>query len=548
MSEVIVIGHRNPDTDSCCSAWSYARLKNKIDPDHRYTAAVCGPLGLQAKFVFENAKIEPPIYLKDIKPRVADVAEDDGLRLDINDPLVMALEDLDATSISVVPVFKDADHFAGIVGIHEMTHFFIDGTLTSRPAFTFRVDNIEKVLPGKVFSRGARDEFIAPFMIGAMNEENFAASLEVLKEIKPIIIVGNRPEVVARAVAHKVPAIILTGCSVEEAGSLDFGAFDGFIYVSEHDTAETTRMLRLSVPIKHIMDVEPQSLAHDELFDSAKKILIESDAKGLPVLNDGKYVGTVTRSSFVEKPKRKIILMDHNEIAQAIPGAEDAEIVEILDHHRMGAEKTSKPIYIYSKPIGSTCSIVYAHYRMAGVTPDREAALLMLSGLLSDTMLLRSPTTTADDRAYAPELAALAGVDLQEYGTLMLSRTASLKTGDVSRIVRADFKEYSEGNYSVGVGQVEVSTLEDVDEMKATILAELDAAREEKKLTWGLLLITDIVKEHSVLLTTTWAPAEKELAYKRLENGLFDLPGVLSRKKQLLPEILRILEVMKTAA
>jgi manganese-dependent inorganic pyrophosphatase len=262
------------------------------------------------------------------------------------------------------------------------------------------------------------------------------------------------------------------------------------------------------------------------------------------VLRDGRFVGIVTRASFIEKPRRKLILVDHNELSQAIAGAEDAEICEIIDHHRMGAEKTSTPIYIYSKPIGSTCSIVYSHFRMAGIEPDRETALLMLSGLLSDTMLLRSPTTTPEDRLYAPELARLAGVDLQEYGTLMLSLTASLKQADPMQMVTGDFKEYAEGGFLVGVSQVEVGTLADMSEVKANILDALERVSKERKLTWALLLVTDIISERSILLCSSWPAAEKEFAYKRLEENVYDLPGILSRKKQLLPEILRIIDAL----
>lgn len=546
MSEIIVIGHRNPDTDSACAAWSYARFKNTIDPEHRYRAAVCGPLGNQAKFVFSNAGVEPPAYVKDVQPRVLDIAEMDGLQLDSNDPLLMAFEDLEEHTISVVPVFNGEDNFAGIIGIHEMTHHFVEGSLTSRPLLTFRAENIQKVLPGRFLKRGAQEEFSAPIMIGAMSFETSVKRLKALESSKPILVVGHRPELIYHAVTHQVPAIILTGFeSGDEVPYMDFSGFEGTVYISECDTAETIRLLRLSVPVKQIMDTSPLCLDHDELFDTAKKTLFNSEYRGLPVLRDGRYAGMVNRASFIEKPRRKLILVDHNELSQAILGADDAEICEIIDHHRMGAEKTSAPIYIYSKPIGSTCSIVYAHYRMAGVEPDRLTALLMLSGLLSDTMLLRSPTTTPEDRMYATELSRLAEVDLQEYGTLMLSRMASLKNADPQQMVSADFKEYTENGLSVGVGQVEVNTLADIDEVKAKILASLNSIRKDRHLSWAMLLVTDIIKEHSILLCTPWPAAEKELPYKRLEDNMFDLPTVLSRKKQLLPQILQILEVLR---
>ncbi|MDR3412135.1 MAG: putative manganese-dependent inorganic diphosphatase [Formivibrio sp.] len=544
MSEIIVIGHKNPDTDSVCAAWSYARFKNAIDPQRRYRAAVCGPLGNQAKFVFSNAGAEPPAYLKDVQPRVIDITEIDGMRLNCNDPILMAFEDLEEHTISVVPVFDNQETFSGIIGIHEMTHYFVEGSLKSRPLHTFRADNIQKVLPGRFLKRGELEEFSAPIMIGAMSLENSKKRLKTL-DAKPIIVVGYRPELIRFAVSNKVPAIILTGFEGDDIPDIDFSHFAGSVYVSDCDTAETIRLLRLSIPVKQIMDATPLSLTHDELFDDAKKTLLNSEYRGLPVLRDNQYVGMVTRSSFIEKPRQKLILVDHNELSQAILGAEDAEICEIIDHHRMGAEKTTTPIYIYSKPIGSTCSIVYSHYRMAGIEPDKLTALLMLSGLLSDTMLLRSPTTTPEDRMYSTELSRLAGVDLQEYGTLMLSRMSSLKTADPHQIVSADFKEYAECGLSVGVGQVEVNTLTDMDEVKTKILSTLSSIRKDRNLSWAMLLVTDIIKEHSILLCTPWPSAERELPYRRLDDNMFDLPDVLSRKKQLLPEILRILEVLR---
>lgn len=546
MSEVIVIGHRNPDTDSACAAWSYARFKNTIDPEQRYQAAVCGQLGQQAKFVFGNAGIEPPLHLKDVRPRVGDVTENSGIRLDINDPLKMAFEDPNAPRISVVPVFDETDTLAGVIGVHEMLRYFVEGTVKSRPFYTFRADNIEQVIPG-YFLKRAQEEFRAPIMTGAMDLRQSISRLEALGAAKPVMIVGNRPDLIALAVSHELPAIILTGYASDDTLELDFSGFAGSVYVSSCDTSETIRMLRLSLPVKQVMDKTPLCLEHDELFDTAKRILLDSEYHGLPVLRDGKFVGTVTRTSFIEKPRRKLILVDHNELSQAISGAEDAEICEIIDHHRMGAEKTSTPIYIYSKPIGSTCSIVYSHFRMAGIEPDRSTSLLMLSGLLSDTMLLRSPTTTPEDRVYAKELARLAGVDLQEYGALMLSHVASLKKADPHQMITGDFKEYAEGGFTIGVSQVEVGTLVDMDEVKSSILAALDSVRKERNLSWVLLLVTDITSEHSVLLCSPWAAAEKELSYKQLENKVFDLPGVLSRKKQLLPEILRIIDVLRKA-
>jgi manganese-dependent inorganic pyrophosphatase len=545
MPEIIVIGHRNPDTDSICAAWCYARFKTSIDPAVTYIPAVCGPLQAQAKFVFQLAKAIPPRHIKDVQPRVIDITRTNGIRLDINDPIMMAFADLDEHTISVIPVFKGNDVFAGIIGVHEMTRYFVAGSLRSRPLYILREENIAKVLPGYFLKQGRVPEFSAPIMIGAMSFADSIRRVKELEPVKPIMVVGLRPDIINYALDNQLPALILTGIASTDQLDIDFSAYNGAVFVSECDTAETVRLLRLSVPVKHIMDSSPLTLSHNELFDDAKKILLASEYRGLPVVRDGQFVGVVTRRSFIEKPRRKLILVDHNELSQSIPGAEDAEICEIIDHHRLGAEKTSMPIYVYSKPIGSTCSIIYGHFRMHGVEIDLTTARLLLSGLLSDTMLLKSPTTTEEDRTIAIELAHVAEVNLQEYGALMLSQTAVLKNTDPMQLITADFKEYTENGLNIGIGQAEVSSLVDINDVKDRILGALNSICRERNLDWAMVLVTDIFKAHSILLTTAFPSAENELSYKRLEDNMYDLPEILSRKKQLLPEILCVMELMR---
>ncbi|MCD8491102.1 MAG: DHH family phosphoesterase [Geovibrio sp.] len=234
--------------------------------------------------------------------------------------------------------------------------------------------------------------------------------------------------------------------------------------------------------------------------------------------------------------------MDHNELSQAVDGAETALIHEIVDHHRLGTIKTKTPIHFFAKPVGSTCTLVYQQYIINGVEIDRETASILLSGILSDTVILKSPTTTEEDKRAVSALAELAGINYEEYGVEIFSATDSLKTRDPQSIINTDFKIYEEYGIKVGISQVEVVTLQEMDEVKNNLIQAISINTNEKGLDWGMLLVTDIIMERSILLTTGFEAAEKILAYNRTEDRCFDLPGVLSRKKQLLPEILRVLE------
>ena len=544
MQEVYVIGHKNPDTDSICAAHCYAQLKNITDPSTRYIPAVCGTIQAQAKFVFSHAGVTPPHYIKDIRPRVIDVARNDGMRLDINDPVYIAMKELDEHTVSVVPVFSEENRFEGIMGIHEVSRFFVRGGLKDRPTYMFRAGNIERVLPGHFHTRGKQEEFTSHIMIGAMTFESSVKRINDLLPVKPVLVIGLRSKIITYAVEHQFPAIILTGVTDDSEITINFDGYEGSVFVSEVDTSETVRLLQLSVPVKHIMNDRPLALPHDGLFDDAKKTLLASEYRGLPVLNGKEFAGVVTRRSFIEKPKKKLILVDHNELSQGITGSEDAEICEIIDHHRLAAERTVKPIYVYSKPVGSTCTIVYSHYRLANTEISRQTAMLLLAGILSDTLILKSPTATQEDRDAAETLAALAGTDITAYGALLLSQMTVLRNADPDQVTTADLKIYREKGIVIGIGQVEVGALSDIPESRDGLLDALTRLKKERKLDWAMLLVTNVIKERSILIVTDFAHCEKELMYKKIEDNLYDLPGVLSRKKQLLPEILRVLEAV----
>ncbi|SDA60705.1 Inorganic pyrophosphatase/exopolyphosphatase [Lachnospiraceae bacterium G11] len=289
--------------------------------------------------------------------------------------------------------------------------------------------------------------------------------------------------------------------------------------------------------IKDIMSEQEPPVKVSDFFEEAKTKLSISKKRGLAVYDDNGFVGFVTRRCFLKAPKHNVILVDHNEQKQSIRGLEFANIVEIIDHHRLDAMKTSLPIFIDAEPLGSTCTIVYRLFIRNELRPDEVTARVLLAGVIGDTLILKSPTTTPEDVDAANALAKICGVDLQEFGLSMFARMEGLKTRDPEAAISSDFKKYTEAGVRIGIGQCEVTTLHDIDDYKEAYLKGLEIVKTKNGLDWAVLMITDVMKEHSVLLCTRHR-ANKHLEYANLEEGIYDMPGVMSRKKQLLPEII----------
>ncbi|MCR5590373.1 MAG: DHH family phosphoesterase [Lachnospiraceae bacterium] len=289
--------------------------------------------------------------------------------------------------------------------------------------------------------------------------------------------------------------------------------------------------------IRQIMSEQGKPLDADELFDEGKTLLQLSKKRGLAVYDEDGYAGYVTRRCFLKCPKNSVILVDHNESRQSIQGIETANIVGIIDHHRLDAVRTEQPIFIDAEPLGSTCTIVYQQFIRNNRTPDPLTAKVLLTGLISDTLILKSPTSTGIDAVAAHVLASIAGVDMEKYGLDMFSLVDGLKDLDPETAISSDFKVYSEKGIKIGIGQCEVTQLNDLTEYAEKYAESLEIKKNREGLDWAVLMITDVIHEHSTLMCTVYK-ANRHLPYKPIGTCLYDMPGVMSRKKQLLPEIL----------
>jgi manganese-dependent inorganic pyrophosphatase len=544
MDKVLVCGHRNPDMDSICSAYAYADLMNKVIKNQEYEPVRCGNLNESTKVVFENLGIEPPRFIKDVRARVSSVVINPTITIDCNEPIHKLISIFQENDISVVPVTKEGEYF-GLLSIDQINKYFLKEVSSERPSYKLNLETMERVLKGRFIKRGTQTKVNLKVMVAAMSFTKFKEQFDQIENKDlPLLVVGDRIEPILEAVYRQFPIIILTGMSDKIKRLVDFSKFEGTVFLSETHTSETLRLLRLCVPVEEILESEePPSVNYDALFDEAKNTLTNSHFRGLPVISHDKLKGFVTRRCFLEKPRTKVVMVDHNEEEQAVSGINEAEVIGIVDHHRFAAAKTNNPIFITSAPVGSTCSIVFELFERYGLVPDYTISRILLTGLISDTVILRSPTTTEEDRRIASKLCEYAQVDnLQEYGQKMFESGISIAKQDPSTAIKSDFKIYKEAGLRIGIGQYEVTTLKDLENYREKYIDSLNGVRINSQLDWAMFMITDVIKEDSILLTTGLDTIEYKLAYEKIQDKTYSLPNVLSRKKQLLPEIIRVLE------
>ncbi len=543
MEKILVCGHRNPDMDSVCSAWAYAQLENKLNKDKEYIATRCGNLNESTKQVFSNLNIEPPVFVKDVRTRVSSVYVEPKIFIDCEEPVYDLMNIFSKNDISVVPVTKN-NKFHGLLSIDDVNKYFLRDASAQKPFYNININKLSQVLKGTFLKRGEQDLVRLQIMVAAMSFTQFKEVFDKIDDDKlPLLVVGDRLEPILEAIYREVPLIILTRMSDKIKRLVDFSNFKGTVFLSDCHTNETLRLLRLCTPVEDLLELNVPTLCPETLFAEAKNTLMSSHFRGLPVFEKDVFKGFVTRRCFVEKPKTKIVMVDHNESEQGMPGIEEADIVGIIDHHRFNASKTTNPIFIYSAPLGSTCTLVAQLFERYRVKITKEIALVLLSGLVSDTVILKSPTTTSEDIRIAEILCQAANVeDLKVFGEKMFASGLSIAKQNPRTVIDGDFKIYKERGLKVGIGQCEVTTLKDIDDYKDKYLNTLEEVKNSHGLDWALFLITNVVKENSILLTTGLDTVEYKFIYEKVTDKMFFLPNVLSRKKQLLPEIIRVLD------
>ena len=515
--------------DTLCAAYAYAVLKNSIDRVNHYTAVRCGHISDNVSGQFGIIGIEPPPYMRDVHPKVSDV-----VRTDV-DPVQDSLPVFELMRImnkyekrpSVVPLFE-GEKFKGLLSIDDIAGWFLNDNLGEYPEYELTVENIERVLQCRTLKVGKETKFRAPLLAGASHVDQHPNAVVVMP-------FGER--YVKQAMKAGVPAIVLTDVK-GEMPKIDWKGYEGSVFLSDIELTETIRRLRRAPTISNLLGQQGPILQMTDMFDDAKERLSALKLRGLAVFDGDKYVGFVTRRCFLKKPRYNMILVDHNEPMQSIRGIEEAAIREIIDHHRLDAPKTDLPIFIDAEPLGSTCTIIYQLFVRNNVVPDLTTAKVLLAGILADTILLRSPTTTGIDVLSAEKLAPLAGIaNYREFGQAMFERVEGLESRDPDQVITADMKVFTENGREIGIAQCEVPTLHDIGDYSAKYIMALNSIKEARRLDWVVLMITDVLKCRSMLLSSGHR-LEDRLSYEKVGEHMFDMRDAVSRKMQLLPEII----------
>lgn len=547
MSEAViyVVGHKHPDTDSICSAIGYARLR-QLQGLTGVTAARAGNLNRQTEFVLNRLAVDVPLLLIDVSPRVRDLVHSPAVTIGGHTPLAIVLELLHHYDVRLLPVTDDEQRPQGLMMLKRAAEgFLLPSGEGSRRVLTSPAALQECLQAKALYAVDEQELQELELYVGAMAFDSFAERLAHCDPRRLLVVTGDRQEIQAHAVNLGVRALVITGGGAIAPELLAVARQRQVTVLStSFDTATAAWRARLSTPAHCLMERNCPTVGLLDSREDLRLKLLYGGCPGVLVLDSaGRVTAVATKSDLLVETPLKLILVDHNELSQAVPGADRVEILEVIDHHRLGNFHTERPIRFINQPLGSTCSLVASLYRQAGLQPEQTCAGLLLAGLLSDTVLLKSPTTTDIDRELAVWLSELAQLDFQSFGREMFAAGSVLSAYDsMEDLVLSDFKEYRAGERLFGVGQVEVVGFEEFHGVKNQVAKELAHLRRSRGMAAAGLLVTDIVRETSLLLADGEADLPYLIGYPELEPGLYELQGVLSRKKQLVPHLLKVLQ------
>ncbi|HDP69645.1 MAG TPA: putative manganese-dependent inorganic diphosphatase [Actinobacteria bacterium] len=535
---VYVTGHKNPDTDSICSAVAYAYLKNKVG-ENNYVAVCLGKINKETEFVLNYFNVSSPKYLSHVKTRVKDVMTSPIVTASPKSSIKDIGELIYERNIRGVPVVNKNGRLLGVVTERNIAHQYIEELkIRSLKEIEIKLEKIAQTLGGKIIVGNSSDVISGNVLIGAMLPESMA------EFISPgdIVILGNRPGAQITAIEKGAACLVVTGGFAPSEKIKKMAKENKVaIIVTSQDTFAAARLINLSIPVEKIMDKDTFTLQEDDLLSEVTEDLLTSEYRqGFVLDDDNSVIGVVTRSDLINPLRRKVILMDHSEKGQSAEGIEQANILEIIDHHRLGDIQTAEPISVINEPVGSTSTIVWEQFKKNGIEPPKEMAGILMAAILSDTVLLKSPTATRKDEVSIEELGKIAGVEPMEFGIKMYSEGSGVSTMSPRELIMADFKVYNLNDVKIGVGQVETTDLKVILDKKDGILQEMEKIRNDKDMDLVLLMVTDIMKVGTELLASGRTRIiEKGFGVKLKENSAF-LPGVISRKKQIAPVIARV--------
>ncbi|WP_276673408.1 putative manganese-dependent inorganic diphosphatase [Selenomonas artemidis] len=542
---IYVIGHRNPDTDSICSAIGYAHLKQSLGVNA--VAARAGKINKETKFALEYFHVEQPLLIPDLYPRVKDIAMDCKIVVRQHDTLRHLGEVLRHNDLRSIPVTDSQGILVGIVSVSDLAkRYFQELGMTNLSDMRVRYRDIIHATDSNVLVSGEEGETIKGQIRIA------AGSVHTIKKLvkqNDIVLIGDRKEdIVLACIDQGISCLIVTGDGRIPAEAIEEAEKRGiFVLSTPYDTYTVARLINQCVPIRRIMHDNPICFKPLDLLSDIKGTMEETNFRNYPVLENGRIVGLVSRDRLVVSEPVRVILVDHNERNQAVEGIEDAKIVEIIDHHRFGGISTSEPIYTHAEPVGCTATIVSNMHWQNDIDIPTSIAGLLLSAIISDTVLFKSPTCTPADKKAAERLAEIANVNLNTYGLDMLKAGSSVGNMTPMEIVRNDLKEFTIGTYRVIVSQTSVMGTKEIMEKEDELIAAMKSICESEGFDMSLVMITDILEEATYLLFTGSPRTLIGEAFRKDTSGThLYLPGVMSRKKQIIPPLSEAVKRIKS--
>jgi manganese-dependent inorganic pyrophosphatase len=549
MSEILVIGHRNPDTDAICSAIGYAEFKRRTGMPEA-VAARCGDTNDRIDFVLRTFGVPAPRFIADVSPKVGDVMQTNVHSIGPDGTAAQALGLMDEHNLRVLPVLDEQHRCKGLLSLFKVSKFLFPAAnrlIDSRRVLS-SLKNLAQTLGGDLLvAHNELEEQDLVLMIGAMGLDSFSERLDTYPREKMAVVVGDRWDIQNLAIREKVRVMIVTGGLSMEPKTLDAARRNQVSVISSpHDTATTASLCRASIAVRHVLDEDFLQFNQETPLSEVRARATASSFQAFPVVDaEGRTVGILSKTDFIKPFERKLILVDHNELSQAVTGADQVDILEIIDHHRIGSLTTQQPILFRNEPVGSTSTIVADCFFSAGVELSPRIASLLLAGVVSDTLNLTSPTTTSVDKVVLGKLEKISGVNARDFTEKLFASGSPLAHRSASQAIITDCKEYQEDGVRFSVAQIEEVGFTQFWKHKVDLLDALEQYRNSRAYLFSALLVTDVNTQSSLLLATGSSQFISRIDYPRVEPGVYELKDIVSRKKQLLPYLTHCLEQLR---
>jgi manganese-dependent inorganic pyrophosphatase len=541
---VYVVGHTTPDTDSVCSSIAYAYFKNATDKQHLFTPVRAGKLNHETAFVLRKFGVPPSAEIDSLVATVTDLDLKRPISVGVRDSIQVLALLMREQGVRSVPVVDEAGRLAGVVGLKDIARHYMDSVgfadLSKAP---IELDILLKTLDGRVVANTRQVTVLTGrVLIAAMQRGT------MMNRVRPgdVVVVGDQNDAQLELVRMGCAAIIVTdNAQISNEVIVAAREKDTLLVSSPHPAFATVQLMTMSEPVSSIMTTNCPAVGLYTPMAEVRSKIVESDYRSVVVLDsDNRLIGIITRTDLLTPVRKMAILVDHNELSQAVDGIEEAEILEIIDHHRVGDISTTAPIYVYNDPVGSTCTVVAGIMFLHQTHIPQELAGLLLSGILSDTLLLTLSTTTERDRTAAQRLAELAGIDILAYGRELLHESINIEDKTAAELIAADFKEFLIGGKKLGVSQMMSLDCAEIDLRERELVDELERLRAANNYDLTVLLVLNPLgkgQERILLRGETWI-VEKAFNVK-VANDTCTVHRVMSRKKDFIPAIGQVLSL-----